>query len=131
MCSVVSMLSDERNFLYSLICVLTISVFWTCNISLWTFDSIKYYVLTDTAFTVGMFTLYRISGLRWVGILSLLYSMNVVLDILQFTNTIAYEPFAFWSNRVFEAQLLLSSHRGWWTIIKWLCRIKDEAKPAL
>lgn len=117
-CSFAAIFSDPRNLAYSLLCTFTISLFWAGNVLLWSLNAIEYYVFIDVVFAVASFALAKVSGLRWVAILGICYTGNVLLDVAYINGTLEYHAFAWLSNILFICELFIASHRGWLRIIQ-------------
>ena len=78
----------------------------------------QFYVFTDAAF-VGLASILFIGmRLRWLLILASLYATNVMLDVLLIQHYIEYVTFAWSSNILFVAELILASHVGMWRTLQ-------------
>jgi hypothetical protein len=112
LCCIFSLFSDDENFNYAVSATWFLSLFWAANTFLWMLDSIKYYVLTDSIFAAVMFAMFMVSRLRWLVILAIMYCGNVILDVAYLHSDISYYHFAYTSNVLFIAELIMACNSG-------------------
>lgn len=127
-CSVLAIFSDYKNLTYALLSTFCLAFFWAGSIFLWSINSLEYSVLADTVFLLLSLVLFWMGGLRWLLILAMLYSGNVILDILYLNKVLSYEVYAWSSNGLFVAELITGCHSGIVNLFKMLTRWMSSHK---
>lgn len=118
LCMVISILSRDDDFFYSLLTTWVMGIFWGLNVTLWVNNSIEYFTLVDLCFTIGSLILFLRSKKIWIAILSAMFACNFILDILLLRKAIEYYGFAMASNTLFMTELVVACHPGLLTIVR-------------
>jgi hypothetical protein len=115
--SCVALVARDGEWNITVLCTLSISIFWAVNNFFWAFNTLELSPYTDGMFMLATLFVFWKTKLWWIGILSALFASNVWLDLQYIHHGLDYSWFAFWSNWVFGFELFFASFSGWKNVI--------------
>lgn len=111
---IVSLFASDEDWLLSVSSTGALLIFWAVNTAIWLLGHFGVASLvSDTAFTAGGFVLFLASRRRWLLALSVLYGIDVLVDVLFARGWLGFAPMAQVENVIFMAQLGAASWPGW------------------
>lgn len=111
---IVSLFAPDEDWLLSVSSTGTLLVFWAVNTAIWLLGRFGIgSLVSDTAFTAGGFLLFVASRRRWALTLSVLYGIDVLVDVLFARGALGFAVMAWAEDLIFIAQLAAASWPGW------------------